>query len=69
LFEERPKTPVISWADRQTIFSLIGSRHRAIFERARLESRSMKMTDYQAMVENFDSAEYELEARARRSTA
>lgn len=68
LFEERPKTPAISWADRQTIFGQIGFRHRAIFERARLESRSMNMTDYQAMVENLDRAEYELEAQVRRST-
>jgi hypothetical protein len=69
LFEERPKTPVISWADRQTIFGQIGSRHRAIFDRARHESRSIQMTDYQAMVENFDRADFELDARARRSTA
>lgn len=69
LFEERSKTPDISWADRQTIFGQIGSRHRAIFERARRDGRSLEMTDYQAMVENFGRTEQELEARARGSTA
>src|SRR5690606_18559843 len=32
LFEESPKTPDITWADREILFGQIGARHRAIFE-------------------------------------
>lgn len=68
LFEERAPKSTIAWADRQVIAAQIGARHRSIFERARREGRALKMVDFQAVVDNFDRIEDELESRARRRT-
>lgn len=68
LFEERPARPIIAWADKQAIAAQVGARHRSIFERARREHRSLTKEDYQAMTDNFNRIEHELEARSRRRT-
>ncbi len=68
LFEASPTKPVIGWADRRTIFARVGVRHRSIFERARREARALDMTDYQAIVDNFDHLPDELASRSRRRT-
>jgi len=63
LFEENPAKPLTSWAGLGNIFARIGARHRSIFERARREARALDMTDYQALIDNFDRIPQKLQSR------